>query len=154
MSLPIPTPTAFLTGSVHGKANCNWWEYARHVRNVARNSRVNYPTGATLAGIKTFVDVICKWDGDAGEYVGTRPWLGWKLNIKALSQATRYVGDTAVEPVQAIVKTLEHISRDLKKLPVNNTEKAACDALFTATGTRRLGTAPAFGNVSGSIPTA
>jgi len=150
--LVIPEVKAFVTGATRGRANCNWWQYARDVRNVARNSRINLPTGAELTAIKTFIDIIVVWNGTA--YVGTRPWLGLKLNIKAISQATNYAGDTAVEPNYILVKVLEHISRDFKKIPVNNAEKSAADVLIAATEPRRLGTGPLFGNVAGDKKTA
>lgn len=149
----IPEVKSKLTGGVRGLANCNWWQYARDVRNIARNSRVTLPTGATLTAIKDFIDVICKWDSGTETYIGSRTWLGYKLNIKAISQVTHYVGDTAVEPAQILVKILEHISRDMKRIPVNNVEKTAVDTLIAATGNRRLGTGPYFGGVTGDKPT-
>jgi len=150
--------TAFITGQTRGVSTTkSWWQYARDTRNIARNSRITLPTGAELAALKTFVDVIVRWDATAndgaGGYVGTRPWLGIKLNIKAISQDTEYVGDTSVEPAYVLVKYIEHISRDFKKIPVNDTETSAVDALITATGNRRLGTGRIFGNVIGEKPT-
>lgn len=149
----IPEVEGKLTGGVRGVANCNWWQYARDVRNISRNSRVTLPKGAQLAAIKAFIDTICKWDDVTDKYIGTRTWLGYKLNLKAISKLTYYVGDTAVEPAPVLVKVLEHISRDLKKIPVNDAEKTAVDTLIAATDNRRLGTEPYFGGVIGEKKT-
>jgi len=149
-----PEKTEFVTGSVRGFSTTkSWWQYARDTRNIARNSRVNLPTGAELTALKTFIDVIVKWDSGTQTFTGTRPWLALKMNLKAISEATDYVGDTTVEPAYILVKYIEHISRDFKKIPVNDTEVAAVDALVAATGNRRLGIKPNFGNVAGDMPT-
>ncbi len=146
-----PEPKAYVTGTDHGKANCNWWAYSRKVRNIARNSRITLPTGASLAAVKAFLNVIVYWDGS--KYAGERPWLGHKFNIKAVSGVTHYVGDEAVEPAQILVKVLEQISRDFKKIPVNAAEKAAIDTLVAAMDNRDLGVKPYFGGVAGDKPT-
>jgi len=150
MAGPIENPEikAYVTGTDHGKADCNWWEYSFSVRNIARNSRITYPSGVELDAIKTFINTIVYWDGSA--YAGTRPWLGIKLNLKAVSGTTFYVGDDAVEPSWVLIKVLEHISRDLKKIPVNDTEKDAVNAMLNVLKSRALGTQPYFGGVSGS----
>lgn len=149
-----PDKTVFVTGSTRGVSTAkNWWQYARDTRNVARNCRINLPTGAELTALQTFIDVIVKWDSGTQTFIGTRPWLALKMNMKAISQVTEYVGDTTVEPAYILVKYIEHISRDFKKIPVNDTEAAAVDALVAATGNRRLGTGPYFGNVIGETPT-
>lgn len=162
--IPNPEKKVFVTGDTRGRANCNWWQYARDVRNIARNSRVNLPTGAQLTAIVDFINTLVYWlDNEPfipgsglpreGVYIGTRPWLGLKLNIKAISGLGNYVGSTAVEPAYVLVKVLEHISRDMKKIPVNNAEKTAVDNLILATDPRRLGIGPLFGNVAGDKPT-
>jgi transposase InsO family protein len=135
--------------SMSRKGNCNWWLYSRNVRNIARNARITYPTGAELTAIKTFINAIVYWDGGASTWLGQRPWLGYKLNEKAVSGVTHYVGDDAVEPVWILIKVLEIIGRDLKKIPPNNIEKSAVDVLMAATNNRNLGVTPYFGGVGG-----
>lgn len=152
--IPVPFPKSFNTGDTRGRsATHNWWQAARDVRNIARNARITLPTGAELMAIKAFVSVIVRWDSGTSTYLGTRPWLGVKLNLKAISEATHYVGSTAVEPAEVWVKVLDHISRDLKKIPVNDTEATAVDTLIAATDNRFLGTQPFFGGVAGSVKT-
>jgi hypothetical protein len=151
--LVIPEKTAWVTGQTHGRANYSWWQASREIRNIARNYRINLPKGTDLAAVKSFIDVVVQWDSVTSAYIGTRPWLGIKLNIKAISQVTDYVGNSAVEPNYVLVKVLDHISRDFKKIPLNDTEKTALDVLIAATGNRRLGVTPHFGGVAGSIPT-
>lgn len=149
-----PEKVGFITGATHGSSTSkNWWQYARDTRNVARNARINLPTEAELTAFKSFIDVIVKWDSGTGTFIGTRPWLALKMNLKAISEATDYVGDTAVEPAYILVKYVEQISRDFKKIPVNDVEVAAVDALIASTGVRKLGTGPTFGNVAGDQPT-
>lgn len=149
--IPLPWKQSFNTGDTRGRsATRNWWQAARDVRNIARNSRFSPLTGAELTAIKTFINVIVRWDVGTSSYIGTRPWLGVKLNLKAISEATHYVGNT-VEPSYVWAKILDHISRDLKKIPVNDAEDAAIDSLISATNNRLLGTKPMFGGVSGSV---
>jgi hypothetical protein len=151
-----PDVTGFLTGSVHETADGNvpnqvsWWEYARTVRNIARNARITNPTGTGLAAFKTFIDVFVKWDDATQAYIGTRPELGYKLNIRAVSSATNYVGDSTVEPAQILVKILEQISRAMKQYPLNLTEQTAVTILNSVSNTRNLGVTPYFGGVAGS----
>jgi len=153
-----PDVVGFVTGSVHqnigGVPNqVSWWDYARKVRNIARNARITNPTGAELAAFKTFINVFVRWDDATQTYLGTRPELGYKLNIRAVSALTEYVGDTTVEPAHIIVKILEQISRALKQYPMNLTEQTAVNILVSATNRRNLGTGPYFGGVAGDIPT-
>lgn len=152
MAEPIPVleKKVWVTGDTHGRADRNWWQAARDVRNIARNSRITYPTGAELAAFKTFINGICQWDENTQAYTGTRTWLGWKLNLKAVSQLTHYVGDTTVEPVEILVKIVDHMSRDFKKIPPNDAEMVLIDAFVAATGNRNLGSGPYFGGVAGS----
>ena len=149
-----PDKKVFVTGSTRGASTTkNWWQYARDTRNVARNSRITLPTGAELTALKTFIDVIVRWDSGSKRFIGTRPWMALKMNLKAISEVTHYVGNSAVEPACVLVKYIEHISRDFKKIPVNNTEAAAVDALVAATGNRKLGTGHYYGNVAGDKKT-
>lgn len=126
----------------------NSWKYSMWVKNIARNARIVEPAGAELTAIKTFIKVIYDTD-NAG--AATRPWLGPRLHAKAVRSLGGYEGDVDNECVPAIVKMLEIIGRDFKKIQVSNTEKAAADILIAATGVRSLGTGPTFGGVIGSI---
>lgn len=151
-----PDVTGFLTGSVHQYSDgnvpnqVNWWDYARTVRNIARNARITNPTGAELTAFREFIDVFVKWDDATQNYIGTRPELGYKLNIRAVSALTNYVGDSTVEPAHIIVKIVEQISRAMKQYPLNLTEQTAVNVLNSKTNNRKLGVTPYFGGVAGS----
>lgn len=147
--------TSFITGATHsvkyGVPNqISWWEYARKVRNIARNARINYPSATELAAIVTFINVICQWDDATQTYIGQRPELGYKYNLKSVSALTNYVGDSSIEPVQIIVKVLDQISRGLKQYPLNQAEITSVDILVSATEGRTIGNAPHYGGVIGN----
>jgi hypothetical protein len=79
--------------------SCNTWQYARDVRNIARNLR-KIPSAnndytfhlddTDYMFVANFLGVICYWDVNTQTYLGTRPWLGQKYNIKAISALTNY----------------------------------------------------------------
>jgi len=151
-----PDVVGFITGSVHETSDgnvpnqANWWDYARRIRNIARNARITNPTGAELQAIKDFIDVFAVWDDATQTYDGTRPELGYKLNLRAVSSATNYVGDSTVEPAHIIVKILEQISRAMKQYHLNLTEQTAVNMLDSLTNGRSQGNGPYFGGVVGN----
>jgi hypothetical protein len=96
----VPTGTYTRQGTA---ANCNHWEYARIVRNIARNiknvaSADNdyslHSDDADFNAIVAFLETICYWDVATQTYTGTRAYMGWKWNFKAISGLTSYVGNT------------------------------------------------------------
>lgn len=200
-------------------ANCNQWQYARNVRNVARNLR-NQPSAdndysfhlddTDYMFVALFLGTICYWDVPTQTYLGTRPWLGQKYNFKAISALTDYVfnlnpavlatlidgkpilanmeketyyingvkvagydgvkymptptllsRESVVEPKWIMCKLLDHVSRDFKKIPLNDAEKTAVESLVSSTtsstvGSEKnpsLGTKLGFGNVAGATIT-
>lgn len=198
---------------------CNHWQYARNVRNIARNLR-NVPSATNDYSIRLddvdymvvaiFLGVVCNWDSVNQTYVGTRPWLGQKYNFKAISGLTNFVfnlnpailntlisgqpvlanmekekyyingvevagyegvkymptptlltREPTIEPKWIMCKLLDHVSRDFKKIPLNDTEKSVTEFLVSATtsavlGSEKnpsLGTKRGFGGVAGAVIT-
>ena len=126
------------------------WEYSRWIRNVARNARITNPDptaeAALLAGIKTYLKAI--WNPQT--QTGTRSWLENRFNRLSVSgTGSSYQGDIDDEPVHILVKMLEVVGRDLKKIPLSNAEKTLSDTLIGLASNRHLGTGPYFGGVSG-----
>jgi hypothetical protein len=125
------------------------WQYSRWVWNIARNSRITNPTGAELTAVKTFL----KYFWNPVTDTGTRPWLKYKFMRLAIASSDGYEGDIDSQPTPVLVEMVAAVGRDLKKIPVTDTEKGYCDTLITATGNRRYGTGVYFGGVGGSLVT-
>jgi len=113
----------------------NWWQYSRWVWIIARSLRLNTPSVAELAVMKTYIKVF--WDADLR--TGTRPWLETAFNKQSVAGTDGYKGDVDVDSTPAIVEMLEHVGRDLKRIPLTDDEKTATDVLIAATGSRRYG---------------
>jgi len=128
-----------------GTLTANWWQYARYVRNIARNSRITNPADAFLTSVRTYV--VYFWDSSL--QTGTRPWLADKFDRLSVSAVEGYDGDASVEPAPVLVKMLLAIAVDLKQHPITDAEKAQTDILIAAASNRQLGTGPYFGGVSG-----
>lgn len=128
----------------------NWWQYSRWVRNIARNARITYPTGAELTAFRTFIKVFCDTTTPSA-ITGTRPWMFAIIQRHMISGANDYDGTVNVEPAYVLSKIVDRIGRDMKKIAPTDAEIAAADTLIAATGTRRLGAGPKFGGTSGSI---
>ena len=122
----------------------NVWQYSRWMWIVSRSLSFNPPTNSERTAVNTFLKSI--WDADAE--TGTRPWLKALYQKKAVSPSDGYKGDVDVEPDQVDSRILQGVARDLKKVPLTDAEATACDAVFTATGNRRLGDK---GNIGGAI---
>lgn len=127
------------------------WQYSVWVVNVGRNSRITPPTAPQEAAIRTYVKLI--WNPIT--QTGTRPWLNIRYNQNAVLDVVGddYQFNVDLEPIAQVIKVLNFIGRNLKQIPITNQEAAWSDTLFAATGTRRLGAAPAYGSVGGSIVT-
>jgi hypothetical protein len=120
------------------------------VRHIARNMRITEPTGAELTAVKDFIKLI--WNPQT--QTGTREWLEADFNRKAIAAATaEYQADIDQEPTHVLVELVEWIGRDLKKIPLTDTEAGYVDTLIAATGNRRYGTGPLFGGAAGSTVT-
>ena len=131
-----------------GTSTGSWWQYARWTWNIARNARINEPTGAELTAIKTFLKLI--WNPQT--QTGTRPWMEVPFNKKSVTAAaSNYQGDIDAEPTHVLVEMLGIVGRNLDNIPLTDAEKGYVDTLITATGERRFGTGPLFGGVSGSL---
>jgi hypothetical protein len=129
----------------------NWWQYARWVRNISRNARITYPTGAELTAMRTFINVFCIMS--TSPVTGTRPWLAPRIQRLMTNKVGHYTGVLTNEPAAVIVKMVDQIARDLNKVPPTAAEITACDVLIAATGTREIGSGPKFGGVIGDYPT-
>lgn len=128
----------------------SWWQYSQWVRNVARNARITNPTGAELAAFKTFIKTFWNPQTDTG----TRPWLAQKfMRLSATATASHYEGDIDNEPTPVLVRMVEVIGRDLKKIPMTDAEGIVVIGLLVSTGVRALGSGPYFGGVIGSATT-
>ena len=138
-SVRVPTTTA------------NWSQYARWVRNISRNARITNPTGAELTAMRTFVNVFCIMNTDP--ITGTRPWLAPRIQRLMTNQVGHYTGVLTNEPAPVIVKMVDQIARDFRKIAPTDAEITACDVLIAATGTRLIGSGLKFGGVIGDYPT-
>jgi hypothetical protein len=142
--------------------NKNWWQYSAWVKNIARNSRITEPTTtdpnvSMLPYIRTFLKVMCDptVKGTSAFLDCTRPWLYEKF--LRLSVNSGYQCDIDTEPTHVLVKMLEVVGRDFKKIPIsedagaaNVDETAAVVFLIIVSGYRFLGSGPYFGGVIGS----
>ena len=139
----------------------SWWQYSTWVKNVARNCRITNPSATVspslLATIKPFLKIMCnpmlKGTPDFDEC--TRPWLYDKF--LRLSVNSVYQCDIDTEPVWVLVKMLEVVGRDFKKIPISDdagsahiSEVLAASFLIAFSDFRTYGTEPYFGGVSGS----
>ncbi len=120
-------------------ANANWQQYSRWLYVIARNYKINIPSGGDLAAIITCVQGF--WN--PSEQTGTRPWLQQEFQRKSANPTVglegQKPGDASIEPVNVVVELLQVVSRDIKKIPLTDTEKDLVDAVFTQTGTLKLG---------------
>ena len=128
------------------------WQYSRWVKNLARNARIKNPVAPGFIP-ETFVYRVIAFficDTTTNPVSGTRPWLAPALYRLSMSGGADYSFDPSIEPLPTIVKAVEVIGRDLKKLPLTDAEKAFFDIVFALTNNRRYGTKPFYGNVGGS----
>lgn len=127
------------------------WQYARWVTNIARNMRINEPTGAELTAVRTFIKGI--WNPQT--QTGTRSWLEGKFNRQSVTaSASNYQGDIDQEPAHVLVEMLNSIGRNLDGYPLSDPEKTLADALIASVGDEyRYGTGDNFGGTSGSTVT-
>jgi len=125
----------------------NEWQYARWVQLIARNSRITLPTGAELTACRTFLKAI--WNPVT--QTGTREWLQDVLVQKAVTGT--YNGNIDNEPSYVIVEMLEAVADNMKQIPITDAEGVLVNTLIAATGNRRYGTSPYYGNEAGSLVT-
>jgi hypothetical protein len=79
---------------------------------------------------------------------GSRPWIDDKF--KRLSVNSNYQGDIDTEPTHVLVKMLEVVGRDFKKIPITDGESIGVLILIGLSDNRHYGTGPYFGGVAGS----
>lgn len=133
-----------------GSLVASWYQYSQWVKNIARNSRITNPTDpadvAFLAQIKVFLKFIC----NPVAQTGTRPWLKDKFFRLAVGASDQYQGNIDTEPAYVLVKMLEVVGRDFKKIPITDAEVAQANAMIALASNRQYGTGPYFGGVAGN----
>jgi hypothetical protein len=129
-----------------GSSTYSWWQWARWTWNIARNMRITNPTGAELAAVRTFLKYIY----NPITQTGTRPWLKDNYQEKAVNPGDDYACNLDNEPAWVLVEILNVVGRDLKKIPITDSEVVRVSVLIVATGNRRYGTGALFGGVAGS----
>jgi len=122
-----------------GTTLASWWQYSRWGWVITRNSRITLPTGAELTAVQSFCNLF--WNPSTR--IGTRPWLEDKFRRTAIGSQTNAAAN---EPAWVNIKRMGVISRDLKKIPMTDAEKGYVDTIIAATGNRRYGTSPYYGN--------
>lgn len=129
--------------------NYSAWQYSKWVTNIARNMKQTEPAGSVKTAVIVFLKLI--WNPVAE--TGTRPWLAQNFQQEAVMPDDDYVCDLDNQPPHVLVKVLEIVGRDLKKIPITNAEAGYANTLIAATSNRRYGTGPTFGSTSGSTVT-
>ena len=125
----------------------SWWQYSQWTKNIARNSRITEPTGVLLSFIKAFLKVMC----NPVTNTGTRPWLAPKFGRLSVGAGVgdRYQGNIDTEPTHVLVRMLEVVGRDFKKIPITDFEAIGVAILISLSSNRQLGTGPYYGGVIG-----
>jgi hypothetical protein len=118
-----------------GTANASWWQYSRWMYVVGRSLRMNAPDATELAALRVFLKYL--WNPVA--QTGTRSWLQAPFQRKCVSIDNAYNGTIDTNPEHQLAIMLQIAARDLKKIPLTDGEKTACDTMFAATGNRRYG---------------
>jgi hypothetical protein len=129
----------------------NWENYSTWIKNIARNSRITPTDAGETVALRTFLKSI--WNPVA--QTGTRSWLDtpFKERATAAASGNNYICNIDVEPIPVLIRLLELVGRDLKKIPMTDVEQTWADTFMAATDNRRLGTGPIFGNVGGVVYT-
>jgi hypothetical protein len=121
----------------------NWYQYSQWTKNIARNSRITEPTGPLLDFIKVFLKVIC----DPVTQTGTRTWLIPKFQRLAVNSG--YQGNIDTEQTHVLVRMLEVVGRDFKKIPITDFESYGVALLINLAQNRQIGSGPYYGGVIG-----
>ena len=121
----------------------SWYQYSQWTKNIARNSRISEPTGVLLDFIKVFLKVMC----DPVTQTGTRPWLMPKFQRLAVNSG--YQGNIDTEQTHVLVKMLEVVGRDFKKIPITDFEATGVALLINLAQNRQIGSGPFYGGVIG-----
>ena len=122
----------------------SWWQWSRWLWNIGRNMRITEPTGAELTALRDFLKYI--WNPVT--QTGTRPWLDDNFKKKAV--IPDYECDLDAEPTHVLIELLGVVARNMRDIPVTDSEVVHAAVLVVATGNRRYGTSPYFGGVGGS----
>lgn len=121
-----------------GTTTANWQQYSRWLYVIARNYKINTPTGPELTAISNCIKFF--WDTDTR--TGSRPWLEqefWGKSVVPQNTPGAKLGDPDTEPTYNDIKLLEIIARDIKKIPLTSAEQVLVEAVFTATGDEKYG---------------
>lgn len=142
-------------------ATKSWWQYSAWTKNIARNSRITEPTATDpnvnlLPFIRVFLKVICDpmVKGTPAFLNCTRPWLYDKF--LRLSVNSGYQCNIDTEPTHVLIKMLEVVGRDFKKIPISSDagplhvdETQGVLFLIGFSDTRFVGSGLYFGGVIG-----
>jgi len=134
-----------------GTTTGNWWDYSRWTKNMARNARITEPVDYEAWVYRIMVVNFCNPVGNSG----TRPWLAPALRRLAQGgiAGDDYDFNPITEPMCAVVKAVEVIGRDFKKIPITTMEQFIMDIILSLVEPRKLGTSLTFGGVGGSVIT-
>lgn len=133
-----------------GTTHYDWWMISRMVRNIARNMRITGPIVNLaideLTPLRTFLKSI--WNPVT--QTGTRSWL--ETSFRKISASGSATCNIDTEPAANLVRMLEVVGRDLKKIPVTDAEITLIGTFLSGIYVvRALGSGPLFGGVIGSL---
>jgi hypothetical protein len=134
--------------TMQGSTGKSWWQYSVWTKNIARNSRITEPSASVSPDMLAFIKSFVKAMYNPVTSTGTRPWL--KEKFQRLSVNSNYQGDIDTEPTHVLIKMLEVVGRDFKKIPITEFEAAGVDILIGLASHREAGTGPYYGGVISS----
>lgn len=115
----------------------NWWKYSRYVYNIGRTSRHMAYSESERAAIGAFISGILE----------SRPEIKYKVNLKNLDSSRTIMEQNDY----AIGLALQMIGRNLKLYSLSTDEKSLCNALFRATGDRKIRKILPYVTISGTV---
>lgn len=126
-----------------GSTTKSWWQYGRWTWIICRTMRIQPPSTAEYAVVKTFI----KFFWNAATRTGTRPWLATPFDENSAKPSGANPGDPDSEPQNVNIKNLGVIARNLDEIPMTDAEATQVETLISSTGTRRYGASPLYGNL-------
>lgn len=117
----------------------SWYTAFKKLGAMASNMQLSH-SSAEITAVKAFVAVIYSPNTNSG----TRVWLKSAFRMKSKS-ATAAIAISA-ENDRSVLKMLEVIARDMKKVSIKTTEETAYNTLIAACGARANGQGPRGGD--------